>query len=339
MNVWSIDIGLPGHTLQVEAVNRILEVKASARCQRIDGRLSVRGGVRCITKRIIDHIPTRLIPTLMKTMYRGISLPPGTPDLILTSGSGSVPLCRLLKRLTGAPAVFLGELHPPRSIYLDLVVSPVTLDLDHELLAPLTQTGRTPEQAIEAAQAWWPAGVPQNCWSMIIGGDGKAHTYLPEEWAALGHAMNDAARKNGIRWLITTSRRTGVDNERLLRETLDPSLVADAIWWADAPKKGLMAMVGAGQRVFATRDSLTMISEVIAAKGRVEVVCPRTSLLKPAAVYERYLKRLEDEGYMISHSIGKLADLEGAEPMVRIYEQQSAFEEELVSRIRTLVAR
>jgi mitochondrial fission protein ELM1 len=337
MNIWLIDVGLPGHTMQVESVAHILEQRLHARGEWIHAHQSVRGGTRGFAKRMINWIPLPLVPAWMDLMYCDFNLPAYRPDLILTSGSGTISFCRLLKRLTGAPAVFLGEAHPPRSGFFELIVAPVTLGLDHELLAPLTQTGRTPEQASEASLVWWPAGVPPKCWTMIIGGDGKAHTYEPDEWVALGHAMNEAARKAGIRWLITTSRRTGAGNEHLLRETLDPALIAEAIWWADSPQKGLMAMVGAGQRVFATRDSLTMISEVIAAKGRVEVVRPRTSLLKPDTVYERYLKRLENEGLLVSHRIHSLAESDQTMSSVSIRERQAVFEEELVARIKALV--
>ena len=96
-------------------------------------------------------------------------------------------------------------------------------------------------------------------------------------------------------------------------------------------------MVGAGQRVFATRDSLTMISEVIAAKGQVEVVRPRTSLLKPDTVYERYLNRLENEGLLVSHRIHSLPESDQTMSSVSIRERQAVFEEELVARIKALV--
>ncbi len=339
MTIWYIDIGLPGHTLQVETVCRMLEKRANACCHRIDGRLSVRGGLRGVTKRFIDFIPIRLIPAMMNMMYRGIALPPGMPDLILTSGSSSVPLCRLLKRLTGVPGVFLGELHPPRSNHFDLVVAPVTLGIPNEFFTPLTQTGRTAAQAASAAASFWPAGAPRNCWTMIIGGDGKSHRYTGEDWKSLADAMNAAAGKNGVRWLITTSRRTGVANEKILGDLLDPTLIADAIWWASAPRKGLMAMVHAGERVFATRDSLTMISEVIAAKERVEVVRPDRGLLPETSVYERYLKRLEQEGRLVCHSIRHL-DIELPPlPSVTIAELQEAFENRLLKNLNSMMTK
>lgn len=338
MTVWLIDAGLPGHTVQVETVGRVIERRLAGECTWLRARLDVRGGMRSAAKRGVGWLPRPLLRRWLRWMYAGLEFPSGRPDLVITSGSGTIPLCRMITRVSRAPAVFLGEIHRPRADAFELVVAPVSLGLPQELLAPLTQTGRTPEQAATAAHAWWPQGPPADCWTMVIGGDGKAHRFAPDEWTQLGLAMNEAARQAGVRWLITTSRRTGADNERRLREALDPALVAEAIWWAEEPKRGLMAMVHAGGRVFVTRDSLTMISEVVAIKGRAEVVRPALGLLGPAAVVERYLARLEAERRTVTHPVGELSLREVPPPDSSVAEEQEAFEQALAERIAVLAA-
>lgn len=336
MKAWLIDAGLPGHTLQVETVGRVAERRLGAACAWLRARLGVRGGLRSAAKRGVERLPRPLLRPWLRWMYPGLEFPAGRPDVVITSGSGTIPLCRMIRRVHGTPAVFLGEIHRPRADAFELVVAPVPLGLPQQLLAPLTLTGRTPDEAAAAARARWPGGAPAGCWTMVVGGDGKAHRFAPEEWTQLAAAMNEAARRAGVRWLITTSRRTGAANERRLREALDPALVAEAIWWADAPQRGLMAMVHAGGRVFVTRDSLTMISEVVAIKGRAEVVRPARGLLDPQAVFERYLLRLEQQRRVVTHPVGTLAPPGVPPPDTPLAGELEAFEQALAARLAGL---
>ena len=339
MKVWLIDVGLHGHKVQVETVGKILARKAGAECAWIRGSLSVRGGARSLLKRFIGVIPKRWIPGWIRLMYHGFTLPEGLPDLIVTSGSGTIPLCRLLKRLSGAPSIFLGEIHPPRSTCFDLVVATVTLGLPNEIITPLTLTGYTPELAAQAAAGLWPEGVPEHCWTMIIGGNGKFHEYDAGDWRTLAESMNQAAARHGIRWLISTSRRTGAENEAILKDGLAPGVIADAIWWASSPRQGLAAFVYAGERVFVTRDSLTMISEVIATRELVEVVCPGRDMMDTNSVFARYQARLKKEGRLSYHRMNELDDACPARPADSIRARQEAFEALLAARTMALVAR
>jgi len=168
---------------------------------------------------------------------------------------------------------------------------------------------------------------------MIIGGDGKSHTYQPDEWNSLGQEMSRLAKEHGIKWLVSTSRRTGGDNEALLKEALDPACVCEAIWWATEPKKGLAAYIHAGEKVFVTRDSLTMISEVVAVKGRAEVVYPSNFRLGPESAYERYLGRLAKERRLGAHPINRI-ELNGIlPPLTSVNEEQQIFIRSLLARI------
>jgi len=334
LQVWLIDAGLPGHTIQVRAVGDIFVKKAGAECHWIKAQLSVKGTLRSLTRRLVDRIPPAMAPALGRWMYRGLQLPPGSPDLIISSSSHTASLCRLLARMSGATSVFLGSIASwRRSQWMDILVVTAESDRPNALIAPLTQTGQTAAKAAAAAAARWPDEVPANCWTMVIGGNGKNHEFEEHEWRALAKAMNQAARREGVRWLISTSRRTGARNESILREILDPALIAEAIWWASDPQKGLAAYIHAGQRVFVTRDSMTMISEIIAVKGFVDVVHPALFKLKSEALEERYLARLGRQGRLQEHSVDKLLASHPLPARTSIEEEQEAFENQLLSRI------
>jgi mitochondrial fission protein ELM1 len=334
LKVWLIDSTLPGHTQQVDAIGRLLTRELGAECEWIRTKLRLRGGMRSAAKSLVDLVPTRLASLLARAMYGRVNIPRDKPDLIVSSNTPTASFCRLFARQRGASTIFLGELHPPRSEWFDLVVVPVPMAIPNAMLAPVLQTGQTPAMAKEAAEA-----LPIDCWTMIIGGDGKSHTYRPDEWKALADSMNRLAKRYGFKWLISTSRRTGANNEAILKETLDQASIQEAIWWDDQPKKGLAAFIHAGDRVFATRDSLTMISEVIAIKGTVDVICPADFRLSADTAYERYLKRLQDQGLLIPHPIGDCEKVAQRANPAKIQEAQRQFEEELVERVKTLCPR
>jgi len=339
LKVWLIDSTLPGHTQQVDAIGRVLRRELGAECEWIRAKLRLRGSIRSMAKSLVDVIPAPLAPLLAKAMYWGVKIPRDKPDLIVSSSTHTVSFCRLFARQHGVPTLFLGELHPPRSQWFDLVVVPVPMEMPNAMLAPVLQTGQTQAAAKEAAEKFWPEGIPANCWTMIIGGNGKSHTYQPDEWKALAESMNQLAKRHGFKWLISTSRRTGVANEAILKATLDPASIQEAIWWGDQPKKGLAAFIHAGDRVFATRDSLTMISEVIAIKGTADVVYPADFRLSPETAYERYLKRLKDQGLLIPHPIGNCEKSAQQGDPAQIEIAQRQFEEELVERVKALCPR
>ena len=51
--------------------------------------------------------------------------------------------------------------------------------------------------------------VEQQVWTMQIGGDGAGAQYQEQDWIQLAKQMNLLARQHRIKWLLSTSRRTG----------------------------------------------------------------------------------------------------------------------------------
>ena len=64
--------------------------------------------------------------------------------------------------------------------------------------------------AAEAAEAYLAqTGLkPAPRWTLVIGGDGGGYCYTPADWTQLRDTACRLAAQHGIRWLLTTSRRT-----------------------------------------------------------------------------------------------------------------------------------
>lgn len=308
MDVWLLDAGKPGHTVQVIAIGNALErISGTAvACVRCEAR--VRGAFRKIARGLCDSAPARLARPLARMFYRGLELPPGRPDVVIASCGDSAYLARLIGKFSGAVIVWTDEAKPFPSAWFDLNVVYRPATGAPEISAPLVPNLQTPEKLAEAAAAYWPEKIPEACHTMLIGGTSRTHDFRDSDWETLAGEMNRHARACGVRWLVTTSRRTGPVAEKILRTRLDPACVHEAVWWSENPKKAVSPFLHAAERVFATRDSLTMLSEAISAKGGVDAIHPVLCQPDPAAPATRYIRQLEAAGWLRSMPADRFAE-------------------------------
>jgi mitochondrial fission protein ELM1 len=236
------------------------------------------------------------------------------PDLIVASGGKAVFAARSLAVKFSAPLVFIGERKPYPSQWFHTVFTPSPFETGgNDVPLERIPTRISREHVLRAAAAW--SGKPAGrLWTMIVGGASASHRYTAADWTALASAMNALALKHGIRWLISSSRRTGADAEGLLRKTLEPSVVAAAIWWSRKPEKRLLALLGAAERVVVTQDSITMITEAIASGLPVDVARPAAVAFASTSFLPSYLARLEASGRIRSLTISSLAAADFTSP-------------------------
>jgi mitochondrial fission protein ELM1 len=184
-----------------------------------------------------------------------------------------VCFARSLAARHAAPLVYLGEQKRFPDAWFDLIVSPVPDDpRSHAIVTEVLPTAVSPRTvAAAAAKRDRPAGV---LWAMIVGGSSRSHRYRDADWIALARGMNELAAAHGIRWLLSTSRRTGARAEALMRHELRSEVVADAIWWSQAPRRELHAFLGLADRAFVTQDSATMVCEAVASGRPVVALRP-----------------------------------------------------------------
>ena len=119
-------------------------------------------------------------------------------------------------------------------------------------------------------QGWTPDFIPNVLQEAI---DNRGYDELvPVAGAAGMDWARKLARREGIRWLVTTSRRTGKEVEAKLRGLLPPEVVADAVWWCHLPEKKFPAYLGAAEVIWVTQDSVSMVTEAVAAGKPVVVI-------------------------------------------------------------------
>jgi len=260
-----------------------------------------RGGLRALG----THGPRGAVQPMIGALHDFSALPSTPPALILGSGGTSAWALRYLGWKTGAPTGYIGPWAPFPRGWFTLALSPDS-DGAGEVATDFLVSRMTPRRATEAAIARFGAATPGH-WAMMIGGRSRSHHFDADDWTALADGINASARAHGIRWLVSTSARTGEAAEAILDARLDRDAVADLVLWGRKPDKCAAAYLGAAERVFVTRDSLTMLSEAVASGRPTVAVAPRASHLDPG-FFADMLARLRGQGWMEETTCHALSD-------------------------------
>lgn len=293
--VWIVSEGSPGHDSQSEGLVAAMSATVPVSVHRLKGRLTAPGWCRPL---VLAWMGKRGRPLSERWLQRVTELsaprlPP--PDLVVSSGGKSVFAARTLAARHGAPYVYLGEQKRFPDAWFDVIVSPVPDDVrENAVQLELLPTPVTPAGVDKAAAAKQrPDG---RVWLLVVGGASRSHRYTDTDWNELANGMNALAEKHGIRWLVSTSRRTGATAESLLKDGIGRDCVADAIWWSQEPRKELHAFLGMAEVVFVTQDSVTMVSEAVSSGRPTVVVHPRDVRFPKGSFLPAYFAKLEESG-------------------------------------------
>ena len=189
------------------------------------------------------------------------ALTPPWPELVISCGRRAVPYALAIKRRSKGRS-FIAHIQDPRvdPARFDLVIAPRHDKLrGANVLETLGSLSRLTRAALDrAAAAWAPqlAKLPKPRVAVLIGGASRAYRLTPVIALALGKELSAFAQRAGVGLLVTTSRRTGAENERALREGL-----AGAPFVEPRGQDSYAAILGLADAVIVTADSVNMLSE------------------------------------------------------------------------------
>lgn len=234
--------------------------------------------------------------------HKDLRLPSGKPDFVIASGGEGYWLMNAVGRAYQVPRVHVG--FPPRfpESWCDLQLSPIPLVGNQQVI----ETGRlltqmTPDLVDQAARDAGESIREKKVWAVLIGGCSRSHHFTDEDWRELAAGIN-ALGERGIRFLVTTSRRTGAEVEALLKSEIHPKYLLDAVWWSQEPRKVMKVFMGRAERLLVTRDSLTMVTEALDSGRPTIAVFPKDCSIDKGSTFGRYLSSLEDEPGLLIRS-------------------------------------
>lgn len=312
-SVWIVSDGNPGHYNQSLAIAEAVREAHGWDLCWVTVRPRYRGFLRPLVYRLVNASGDRLGLRAARRLFRHHGIPDSPPSLVISSGGTTAVFNVLVAGEFGCPNVFLGR--PPlrfdrfsrillseeeggeaNAARLPFLPTPVT--------PPLAETaGATLREELGAAE--------ERLWSMLIGGCSRSHRYEDDDWRALAAGMNQLAMRYGGRWLVTSSRRTGEAAEAILQRELDPACVAEATWWQNRPRPVVPAYLGASDAAFCTQDSLTMLTDAMAASRPVFALYPkRVEFDGGGGMFEDYLARHEAAGRIRRVPIDELGGID-----------------------------
>jgi hypothetical protein len=195
------------------------------------------------------------------------------PDVVVSCGRKAAKAAIAVKRASGGRTLAVHIQNPlaPLSEF-DLVIP-----MRHDPVAEgpnvvpidLALHDVTPEVLAKAGEAWRErfAGLPRPLTGVLLGGSTKRHPFTVEQGRALAERLK-ALRAEGA-LAITPSRRTPDEVKAVLREAFAGD--AGVFLWDEAgdnPYRGILALA---DRILATGDSVSMVSEAVATGHPVAV--------------------------------------------------------------------
>ena len=298
--VWIIDEGSQGHLVQSRGLVRelgkfvIIELHEIAARLHVDHRIA-----RSIVKKLLHR---GRMPWLFRRTHTLSPVPSEAPDLVVASGPRSLLALEFYAKLHRCPAVFVqGTVDVPRGT-VDVIVKPDEGETRRDFLfIPLLFTEVTPQALLAAKQSYLTErGLEKDSplKALFIGASSSKISFENSDWDRIAAFVNTSWERDRTRWLVTTSYRTGAEVEARLRGRIQPGAIFDAVWYSSSPRKITREFLGLADQAYVTIDSMTMISEAVAAGLPVFGICPAGFNCDPANTHHRYISSLAGNGHV-----------------------------------------
>ncbi len=237
-------------------------------------------GLVAEVKRIRPRAPWRwLAPGLWLGALRALDpagdlLTPPWPEVLIATGRISVAPAAALRRASRG-ATFAIQIQNPTIDpgRFDVVVAPAHDRLSGPKVIVTLGAMHGVDQARldQAAVRFGPrlAHLPKPRIAVLIGGDSKVYRMPPQATRRLAERLARLARQEGVGLMVTTSRRTGAENQEILRRALE-GLAVDL--WDGAGENPYYGYLALAEGILVTADSINMISEAAATGKPVQVI-------------------------------------------------------------------
>lgn len=222
--------------------------------------------------------PALLLPPLGATTPDSDPLVPPWPDLLISCGRRATGYSMAVRRASGGKTFTVHIQDPlvdPR--HFGMVIMPA-----HDRMRGRAEAGNvlvtagslhriTPARLaseVERHAGAWPT-LPRPLVAVLIGGSNRRYRLTAGITQTIVQQLTRLCRDHGAGLLVTTSRRTGAENERILRAGL-AELPAHV--WDGSGENPYFAYLGSADVIVVTYDSINMVSEACATGKPVYVI-------------------------------------------------------------------
>ncbi len=226
-------------------------------------------------------------------------LAPPYPDLVIAAGRRSAPLARWIKKKSGGKTFLAQIMYPSLSGIndFDIVVVP-----NHDkanicgknILRVTGSPHRVTEERLKKEAENWKerfSHLPRPWIALIVGGATKSKPFT----AGMAKKLAEDTKKlapNGGSFLVTTSRRTGLEAEKAIYSVMPEQ--SYTYKWGDKSENPYFGFLALADTIVVTGDSMSMCSEACASPVPVYIYSPSDTASDKHA---KFHQELYENGY------------------------------------------
>lgn len=254
-------------------------------------------------------------PKLLKVFYKKFALPEEHIDLILSTGGDTSYINVWLSRILNTNNMYCSSLRGLKAEYFTLLISSIKLDCKNYIIFkeafPNKNILQDMTKPISEFCETQNLDINDKYFVLLLGGNtGGKYEYSTKDWKDIIDGFMYHVKKEKAKALISTSRRTGLKNESLMKELSESYLndIAYTIYFNHKPEKLLGIFLPMASKIFVTEESGSMIGESLYYGKPVFTISPRK--IRTDKTYEKYLKNLRDSKRIKSIKSYQLKDID-----------------------------
>jgi len=270
---------------------------------------------RCLRWLLNRSLDTKYYHHLIKLFYKDARWDQKRFDCIISTGGDTSFINIMLSKILNCPNIYCSSLRGLDNTLFNYIISivhkgyqneivvdmaPLSLDLKYDNLAALKQS--------------YHLLSDKKTWSVLIGGSTKEYLFSKDNFKEMIEQMIFLAKKHHAELLVTTSRRTSPDIEKLLSDVYaeNQDVIRKMVLYNKKPEKVIRDYLTLADTVFCTEDSGSMITEAILGKKPLYTI--RSDNANPQGVYKPFIEKLIANQYIVSVNIGEISDITFQEP-------------------------
>ena len=309
--------GKPGHISQSLGLAKLIAERQSATIvlQKAKPRSGPAGRLARVACRAplpgINILIRQLLYTLSdEQTEQGQPLKQGTPvpDLVISMG-GQVVACNAASaRYFGCPNIVIGDRKSVpkdafsvnirrKSTSRDLRVISSGITFCKTTAGPTAFDNAADDKTTSAplSKSNQPGDNKRETWTLLLGGKGSGYRYDHSDIRNTFKWMKQQSTAYDVNWNLSTSRRTLLKHEQLLRKLIDQDAdlkarIHRALWVQAGNRDAVVPIINEADKLFVTEDSLSMVNEAVATAKPVYTLIPKYNKMKSGhAKAMRYL--------------------------------------------------
>lgn len=240
---------------------------------------------------------------LIPFFYKNYEKPSQEIDLIISSGGDTSFINIWLSNLLNVNNIYCSGLRGIKPERFSVLIGTLDIGLKNSITLEVAPTKVGSDTLLhDTAMFCDEKGIDQKekYFVLLIGGNGSGYSYSRKDFEHLVKSFMDQVVKNGAKALITTSRRTGIENEKFLKDQFSKyhEHVAYSVYFNEKPEKVVAIYLSLASTIFVTEESGSMITESLFSQKPLFTLRPK--LVKDQKRYKLFLDDLYLKKRMVS---------------------------------------